>query len=278
MLEVLAPLKSLFRKIVPYFNFVISRGFVRVPIIGGDGLQLLYIDRYEPWMRTLFHQLFLTCGPNKRIALIDIGANIGQTLLSAMTSIDDIFYIGVEPNPRCLAYLVKLRELNDFRNCHFISAPCGKSVKLSSLHFNPSDTSPGGSLLANLRGDNSSTIHCMPVSVEEIIRTFDLFTYDLIILKIDAEGLEYDILNSISVKTFKSLNILIVVEVLPHVLQEKQKMLAEWCHVNGLRIFKIDTDVGDKITGVFCDSFAQSDSYSESESNYILLPYDSGFI
>lgn len=230
---------------------------------------LLYRDRYEPWMRALFRAANKHRKKN-RLVLIDIGANIGQTLTSAKLSIDNFLYIGIEPNPRCLSYLLKLRDLNNWTDCHFISAPCANHQDVALLYFDSTNTSPGASLVQDLRPDNSSALHVIPISFQQIAMHFKLINNDFVILKIDVEGLEFDILNSISAALLCSLKPLIVIEVLPHVLQHQHPKIVEWCQHNSYSINKINTSISDVFTSMRVSAFSQTSNFLASDSNFIL--------
>jgi len=269
-------LKALAKHLLSYLYIVVTRNNVHVPLVGGDGIELLYHDRYEPWMRALFREANKHRA-QERITLIDIGANIGQTLTSAKLSINNLLYIGIEPNPRCLTYLLRLRDLNNWTNCSFISAPCANSQDLVSLYFDPTNTSPGGSLVSDLRPDNCSAIHSVPVSFEQIAKHFSLTNDDFIILKIDVEGLEYDILSSISPALLCSLRPLIVIEVLPHVLQHQHLKIVEWCLRNSYVINKINTTISDVFSSMRVSAFSKLSYFDASESNYILFHPDGPF-
>lgn len=263
------------KKVLPYINFVIrDKSGLLIPIIGGDGLQLLFHDEYEPWMRLCF-QWFSKYADGNKVTLIDIGANIGQTLLAARQSLIKMDYYGIEPNPRSLSYLIKFCNENKWDDVVLISSPCSDSTNLPlTLSFDPSSTSPGASLVSDLRSDNSSRIFCMPVSLECLLKTIIAGTEQLTFIKVDAEGHELSILSTLSCALLSELKPVIQIEVLPHVLHHQKTLLARWCHTNRYKILLIDTKSILSLRLKQLESFLIHDEYNEIYANYLLVHND----
>ncbi len=88
--------------------------------------------------------------PRVRGTFIDVGANIGQTLLKVVTMDPNRDYLGFEVSPFCNHYLDELITINGLSRC--LVVPIGLSDKLKSVEFqsaSPSDT------LAALRSGRS---------------------------------------------------------------------------------------------------------------------------
>ena len=101
----------------------------QIPVI--NDLGQANINKHEPWMVDLFLAL-KTLNPD---LIIDVGVNVGQTLLKAKSVFNDILYIGFDPNPACIYYTNHLIDINNIKNCTII--PCGISdtSKLIELNF-----------------------------------------------------------------------------------------------------------------------------------------------
>src|SRR5919205_552723 len=67
-----------------------------------------------PWMVDALARLFALAG---RPGLVDVGVNIGQTLLKLRSIARDAPYVGFEPNPFCIQFVNELIALNGFDRC-----------------------------------------------------------------------------------------------------------------------------------------------------------------
>lgn len=95
-------------KLIQYFNFSVrtqNKGAsIKVPIIGGVEISNIY--EAEGWMDDI---LILLARKITSGTFIDVGVNIGQTLIKVKNSFNSsINYLGFEPNPNCVNYCYKL--------------------------------------------------------------------------------------------------------------------------------------------------------------------------
>src|SRR5450432_1131388 len=101
-------------KLLELFNSKVSSIYAgkkyRIPILNGIGLSNLVTT--EEWMKALI----ITILKIKKGIFIDVGANIGQTLMK-LRSFSSVRYIGIEPNPDCIVYLERLIHLNNIEDC-----------------------------------------------------------------------------------------------------------------------------------------------------------------
>jgi FkbM family methyltransferase len=226
------------------FNFtvrgVIDRRSVAIPIINGEGIQLVRGD--ERWMFELLKMLI-----GKRPgAFVDIGANLGQTLLKTKTIDADIPYYGFEPNPTAYSYCRELVRANQFRNVMlFPTGLSGRSEVV--LLFTKSDTDPSGSIVAGFRPPERYS-DVQPVSVhrgDEVIEGLGVNAIGVI--KIDVEGGELDVLQGLT-RTLSTCRPLVLCEVLPvydpatphgQLRRLRQQQLAQLLHDASYRIFRI---------------------------------------
>ena len=128
-------------------------------------------------------------------AFIDVGANVGQTVLDVLSSHPTVQYIGFEPNPACVFYLRTLIKLNEFNNCQLI--PVGLSDETKCVPFylskdaDSSDTR--ATVLRDLRPGRSLYFNYIPCfRFDDLYQTIDVKNINFI--KIDVEGAELETL------------------------------------------------------------------------------------
>jgi FkbM family methyltransferase len=128
-------------------------------------------------------------------AFIDVGANVGQTVLDVLSSHPTVQYIGFEPNPSCVFYLKALIKLNEFSNCQLI--PVGLSDETKCVPFylskdaDASDTR--ATILRDLRPTRSLYFDYVPCfRFDDLGATIDVKNINFI--KIDVEGAELETL------------------------------------------------------------------------------------
>lgn len=102
---------------------------IRVPF--RQGVAMVGIE--EPWMLELLSRfLARTTG-----AFIDVGVNVGQTLVQVKCVDPSRRYIGVEPNPVCVAYVQEFISCNHFEDCTIIPAALHRKDGLLILDLYP---------------------------------------------------------------------------------------------------------------------------------------------
>jgi FkbM family methyltransferase len=125
--------------------------------------------------------------------LIDVGANVGQTLLDFLAAPVRSTYLGFEPNVICYQHLAKIISDNGLRDCHLVPAALGARNGVATLYRYGGDVDSGATTLAGLRprldakGTNIS-----------VFRLDDLAEIlpepEIALIKIDIEGGELDAL------------------------------------------------------------------------------------
>lgn len=199
-------------KLLNYFNLLgeISLNDVtfKIPVIKKLGIENIYMS--EPWMISLLKKMNLKDGQ-----FIDVGVNIGQTLLKLKSVNQEIEYIGFEPNPTCVFYSNELIEANQFKNTVIIPTGIADKNGVLKLNFyseNISDSS--ASIIENFRPDQEvKSSQYIPVNtVENISDSISLKNVKAI--KIDVEGAEMEVIESL--KTLMKKNQpLVLIEILP---------------------------------------------------------------
>ncbi|KJD34281.1 hypothetical protein PK35_00175 [Tamlana nanhaiensis] len=230
-------------KVFKYLNFkkeiTINNNRFKVPIYNNIGQS--YLSAFEPWMLSLLK----TISPFITNSFVDVGVNIGQTLLKVKSISSDIKYIGFEPNPVCYNYLENLLDLNHFHNAKIFQLGISNKTENGVLYFtNSSKTDPSASIVNGFRSDDqiSQQIN-IPLATWDTVREKEDFEA-ISILKIDVEGGELEVLES-----FKSSLIsdrpIIIIEILPTYNKdntfriERQKNVEQLLKTLNYTIFRI---------------------------------------
>ncbi|SDL41277.1 methyltransferase, FkbM family [Salinimicrobium catena] len=144
----------------------------------------------ELWMIDLLkNYLFLDSG-----VFIDVGANVGQTLLKvrAVTSME---YLGFEPNPDCVSYLHQLIKINEFREASIIPVGISNSNALVELNMYSGPLDSSASMIDGFSHRPVKEKMLVPVlNLETIAKQYDLSFVSII--KIDVEGSELEVMKS----------------------------------------------------------------------------------
>lgn len=191
------------------FRIKINDTVYKVPVMNKTGWENLFLT--DGWFTGLLKSL----NANKDWTVIDIGANIGQTLLKVKSIHNEINYFGFEPNPVCIYYLNKLISKNKLTKT--ILFPIGVSNKTELLpffHFSDSETDPAASIIADYR-DKKYIIktNVVPVfDINEVPQIKELININLI--KIDVEGAELEVLLSCE-DIIRKHKPYIIIEILP---------------------------------------------------------------
>lgn len=182
---------------------------LKVPVVQKVGFSNLFMS--EPWMIDVLKIVL----PIEGKKFIDVGVNIGQTLLKLRSVSSEIDYVGFEPNPLCVNYVHDLIKENDFNNTLII--PSGISVKneIGVLNFfSRSDIDSAASVVSDFRPDHK-------IFKKEFVTLFNIDSLKNIInldsisiLKIDVEGAELEVLNSFKIE-IEEKNPIILIEILP---------------------------------------------------------------
>ncbi|WP_460981602.1 FkbM family methyltransferase [Spirosoma fluminis] len=206
-------------------------------IRNGIGYPNLFLD--EDFLLALL-RLFLG---RKSGVFIDVGVNIGQTLLKVKTVDPTRHYIGFEPNRICADYVLDLITLNQYTNCEIKNNALSDRREQVELALNEA-TDAAASIVANLRpGYFSERIAVDCISFDELG-----LTAPISIVKIDVEGAELDVLTGMQ-NAIERFHPLIICEVLdsynPDVLeftQDRADRLCTLLETLSYRIFQIHHD------------------------------------
>lgn len=164
--------------------------------VGDTGFKIPFFNKLgyanfnlaEPWMQLILKKI----GTEKSVFL-DVGVNVGQTLLRWKSEFPESEYIGVEPNTDCVYYVNKLISENNIKNAIILPVAFNINASLDFLYINSTDPSDStASTVKGFRGEEnriSMPIVIMPYSILSK-KKFD-------IIKVDVEGGELNVIKSI---------------------------------------------------------------------------------
>ncbi|MBL4657982.1 MAG: FkbM family methyltransferase [Flavobacteriales bacterium] len=181
----------------------------KIPILEKVGFSNLVMS--EPWMIDLLKIVM----PIEEKVFVDVGVNIGQTLLKLRCVSDSSDYIGFEPNPLCINYVNRLIKENGIKNSVLVPVGISDKSELGELtFFYESGTDSSASMIENFRpGQKMDRKEYIPLlDLGEIKKTINLD--QLSVLKIDVEGAELEVLRSFY-NEIKENNPIILIEILP---------------------------------------------------------------
>ncbi len=179
-----------------------------IPIHGSIGYDHLF--EKEMWM-TIILKKILEIKPTR--AFIDVGVNLGQTLLKAKSINSAIRYIGFEPNMTCVAYIHELIDDNHLDQIQLF--PAGISDKggpATLYHAADKREDSSGSIIKEFR-DVSALDEKMIVTLSSAGLSF-LNEVTVGFVKIDVEGAELEVMKSLKFKV-EADRPFIICEILP---------------------------------------------------------------
>jgi FkbM family methyltransferase len=214
---------------------------LRVPFRFGSGWE--HLRMREVWLFDALQRVMR----ERAGALIDVGVNVGHTLVKVKTADPEREYIGFEPNPQCLQYTQHLIRVNRYTRCMLVPVAISNRTGLMKLLQN-SDVDPSATIVEGFR-EPERYEHATLVPVfrgDELLA--DLGVREIAAIKIDVEGGELDVLQGLE-ETLRRAAPCVFCEVLP-VFDEhtemgqfrlrRQTALREWLGDQGYTIFRVD--------------------------------------
>lgn len=199
--------------ILKYLTITVSislgKNRISVPLIKKIGLGNLLMS--EMWMLEVLEKIL----PLKKGAFLDVGVNIGQTLIKLKSVNNEISYIGFEPNPLCVYYTNELIKINNFKNTKLISAGISTTNKILTLNlFSENEMDSSASLIEEFRPDPIIKKMYVPVFDINTLENRDELFNDVSIIKIDVEGGELEVISSF-LTIIEKKRPFILIEILP---------------------------------------------------------------
>lgn len=176
-------------------------------------------QNYEGWMDNIYRAVLNIAGGT----FIDVGANLGQTLLKIISIDAQRDYLGFEPQILCCATIAQGIMNRQLDNCRIL--PIGLSNKNEVLELQTrGNHSTVASTVSGFRPDNFYDNKQLIYAAhgDGIIRELQLSR--IACVKIDVEGAELEVMEGLE-ETFRSHIPFLVFEVLNHYLVVTQEEL-----------------------------------------------------
>lgn len=228
------------KKVSALFNITTSitlnNSKFKIPIINNMGLINLAVKD------DFFTQLFKAIPISNGGCFIDIGVNVGQTLLK-FRSCSNATYMGFEPNPGCVYYLNSLIAANNMRDTTIVPVGLSSSDAVAKFYLKGSvDTA--GTIVNELRPDfySAEEVNYVPVFAFDGL---GVVNKKIELIKIDVEGAEYEVLLGMA-ETLKKQRPVVLCEILDSHneenitrMQERANKLVEHMHSLDYKIYRI---------------------------------------
>lgn len=213
-----------------------------IPFYNSNGFSYAYSNS-ETHMFKLYQKLFEKYKPN---VFIDIGVNIGQTLIKIKSISKEIKYFGYEPNFNCLSYVSEIIDLNNLSStCELV--PVGIGSKNAIMKFYKAGKSDTRGSVLRSAFENNENVKASYVPIFKLDHNHLELENKSVIIKIDVEGFELDALKGI-LNIIKSFQPIIVFEVLPHYNNKEklfqQNQIIDFINNLNYKIYRISSDNG----------------------------------
>lgn len=134
---------------------------------------------------------------HRRGIFIDVGANVGQTLLDFLLAPQRSSYLGFEPNLTCYQHLAAFISANRLGQCRLIPAALGDRNGITQLYRLGGDTDAGATTMEELRPSADAIIDpCCMFRLDDL--RDQLAEPEIALIKIDTEGSELEILRGMN--------------------------------------------------------------------------------
>ncbi len=220
------------------FKNKIDGKIFNIPLLGGVGLD--HFVNQESWMGDF---LKLNSHLFQDKIFMDVGVNVGQTLLKLKSIAPNATYIGFEPNPHCVSYLNQLIAINQINHTSIYPVALSNTSNLSQLLFDNdglSDSSAG--IVSVYREGKVRKIDVLALAPNQYPFLQDK---KIGIIKIDVEGGELEVL--LGLREIIHVNQpIIIIEILPVYTIEntdrliRQNQIQEFIDTIGYVIFRIN--------------------------------------
>lgn len=202
------------RRLIRRVNFTLRRQIhgrpIKIPFVGGIKVGV----SAERFLLDILEQFL----PKLDGAVLDVGANLGQTLCKVKVADPHRAYFGFEPNAACHAYLETLVRLNGWSDVTVFPCGLGDNTSILRLHVSADrPTDPLGSLLPSFFPDGKREIElswAKPAVVFRYADIADTIGTRIAFLKIDVEGAELEVARGMSEAISRDQPV-VVIELIP---------------------------------------------------------------
>ena len=130
--------------------------------------------------------------------VIDIGANVGQSLIQYRSLYPDAEYIGFEPNSVSSSMIVRLIAMNNLKRCRIFTIGVGPEFSTQELLIDANRLDdPTATVVKDCHPEAASRV-ALPIIISPLQHLLpDLELSPNTLIKIDVEGFEVDVLESL---------------------------------------------------------------------------------
>lgn len=216
----------------------------KIPITKGTGYMHLAVT--EPWMRLVLEVLRKYLIGQSQKDFVDVGVNVGQTLLMVNSIYPNVRYLGFEPNPVCVAYVQELKRINGISSASIFPVGLSQDIRMAELIFFKDDQADDtASVVENFR-EEARGIRSKVV----LYRGDSLIAQEGInpgVIKIDVEGGELEVILGLQ-ETIKKFRPVVLCEILPvyqpsnHFRINRQRTLLDFFEAENYVLHRIRPD------------------------------------
>ena len=232
-------------------------------------------ENSELWMG----QLLTFVLKNYSGSFIDVGVNIGQTLCQVKSIDWERKYYGFEPNPACNMFVEELIRINKFTNAKVFPVGLYTKDTIFELDLYYDDiTNSGGSIIKDYWAFNNKkperTLIVPLMSFETITKSVEIKNVGII--KIDVEGAEVEVLESLE-NCIKKDRPIIIIEILSAysndntIRIERQNKIIAFITSMEYNIYRIIEDKNQKLERLMQIEYFDP-LFDHNQCNYILVP------
>ena len=263
------------RRIGYHFGKNLTIGREKFLMRGYYATRLNYSDRHEPFLGLVLTR----CMNSSSGAFIDVGVNVGQTLMKVLSIDRHRQYFGFEPQIGCAYFVDQFLRLNALRNATVLPIALSDSNKILTL-YSHGQYDEMATIVRNhdVRSPDDVEITRIQARIgDEVLR--ELGVEGIAVIKIDVEGAELSVMLGLR-ETLRTRHPAIIFEVLPNFFGHDRVMhCADICVKNqananaiyeflinlGYSIFQISDDGAE----LAIDHFRLDDREAYIGGNYI---------
>lgn len=213
-----------------------------MPVLGGLKVGVLG----ERFLLDIFDKVL----PQLDGAVVDVGANVGQTLAKVKLADPARRYFGFEPNPACFYYLEKLVKANDWQGVSLFPIGLSYRTEIATLHaYSDRETDPKGSFKPDARPELDE-VYTKQVSVFDYAVVDELIDTRIGLLKIDVEGAEHDVLTGMRARIERDAPLVVFELMTVQAMEARHQQTLDLLHAMGYRVQRICRDRNRRWSGL----------------------------